>query len=115
MREGRSRATTTALVVLIGYVSAIAVLYTTALPRHFLAALIIGADWVCCASIWIRSKSPSERWRAVFLAGLGGLLALMTWRSPEPPPVSPLAALGLLTGGVLGALLIWRIYLRTDL
>lgn len=114
MREGRARASTTALLFFIAFVSVIAVLYTTALPRLLLVTVVVAASWAYGAFTWLRAKNTSERWRAVFIAGMGGFLAFTTWQTPEPPPVSPIAAFGLLTGGVLGALLMWRLYVRSE-
>ncbi|MCL4487984.1 MAG: hypothetical protein M1570_07625 [Chloroflexi bacterium] len=108
----QSRARTNAILFVLTFASVIAVLYTKAIPPLLFAALLIALGWGYGAYIWLKAKNASERWRAVFFIGMGALLALSTWQTPEPPPLNPAAALGLLIGGALGALLMWRLYAR---
>jgi hypothetical protein len=109
--QSRARASTSDVLFVLAVVSAIAVLYTSAMSRLWLVAALVTLSWGYGAYVWLTAADHSQRWCAVAVAGLGALLALTTWQTPEPPPRNPAASFGLLVGAVSGALLIWRIRL----
>jgi hypothetical protein len=113
IQTGPERAAMSAALYFVGVAVVVVVLYTTAVPRLLLVAVVIAAGWGYGVYIWFRAKNRSERWRALVFVGMGGLLALMTLQTPEPPVPSPAAVVGLLVGSGLGALLMWRLYAGT--